>query len=148
MIGVITKTLEFSADIESVWKAITDQGELEKWFPERAQFDPQPGSLGWFEWEQWGRMPLRVETVEPPHHLAWSWSHNPGLAFDQENSTLVEWTLSEREEGGTLLELRESGFRSEKRYQENQGGWTAELGELADLLGGHIVERAAESAGN
>ncbi len=136
MIGVITRTLEFSAEIERVWKALTDPNELAKWFPERAEFDPRPGSLGWLEWEQHGRYPLRVETVEPPHRLSWSWSHNPGLAFDQEQSTLVEWTLTEREEGGTVLELRESGFRSEKDYHENQGGWTAELGELADLLEG------------
>jgi hypothetical protein len=35
-----------------------------------------------------------------------------------------------------LLELRESGFRTEAGCHENQGGWTAELGELAELLEG------------
>ena len=136
MIGVITRRLELSAEIERVWKALTDPNELAKWFPERAEFDPRPGTLGWLEWDQHGRYPLRVESVEPPHRLAWSWSHGPGLPFDAEQSTLVEWTLTARDEGGTLLELRESGFRSEKDYHENQGGWTAELGELADLLEG------------
>ena len=136
MSGVIRRTLEFNAEIDRVWKAHTDQDELAKWFPERAEFDPRPGSIGWLEWEKHGRYPLRVERVEPPHHLSWSWSHGPGLAFDEEKSTLVEWTLSEREEGGTLLELRESGFRSDKDYGENQRGWTSELGELADLLEG------------
>ena len=136
MSGIIKRALEFSSDIERVWKALTDPSEIAKWFSDRAEFDPRPGSLGWLEWDKHGRYPLRVEAVEPPHRISWSWSHNPGHDFDPENSTLVEWTLSEREEGGTLLELRESGFRTEAGYQENQGGWTAELAELAELLEG------------
>ena len=136
MSGVIKRALEFSSDIERVWKALTDPSEIAKWFSDRAEFDPRPGSLGWLEWDKHGRYPLRVEAVEPPHRISWSWSHNPGHDFDAENSTLLEWTLSEREEGGTLLELRESGFLTEADYQENQGGWTAELGELAELLEG------------
>ena len=136
MSGVITRALEFSADIERVWKALTDPREIAKWFSDRAEFDPLPGSFGWLEWDSHGRFPLRVEAVEAPHRISWSWSHNPGHDFDAEQSTLVEWTLSEREGGGTLLELRESGFRTESDYQENQRGWTAELGELVELLGG------------
>ena len=83
-----------------------------------------------------GRFPVRVETVEPPHRLAWSWNHDAGGDFDQETSTLVEWTLSAREEGGTLRELRESGFRTDVHYSENQDGWRAELGELVEFLEG------------
>lgn len=136
MSHVITRRLELDSDIEDVWKALTDPAELARWFPDRADFDTRPGSIGWLEWEKHGRYPLRVEAAQPPHRLSWRWSHRPGLPFDEKDATLVEWTLSEREDGGTLLELRESGFSSEKRYQENQGGWTAELGELADLLQG------------
>jgi len=133
---IITKTLEFGSDIERVWRAITDPSEIAKWFSDSAEFDPRPGSLGWLEWEKHGRYPLRVERVEPPHRISWSWSHNAGFEFDQEKSTLVEWTLTERDQGGTLLELRESGFRTESAYKDNQGGWDAELGELLELLEG------------
>ena len=133
---VIEKALEFSSDIERVWKALTDPREIAKWFSDRAEFDPRPGSLGWLEWDEHGRYPLRVELVQPPHRLSWSWSHNSGMEYDQEKSTLVEWTLTEREQGGTRLELRESGFTTESKYQENQRGWEAELGELVELLEG------------
>ena len=88
------------------------RSEIAKWFSDRAELDTKPGTFGWLEWEQHGRYPLRVEAVEPPNRISWSWSHNDGGEFDSEMSTLVEWTLSEREEGGTLLELRESGFTS------------------------------------
>ena len=133
---VIERRLELSSDIERVWKALTDPNELAKWFPDRAGLDPRPGGSGWLEWDDHGRYHIRVETVEPPHRISWSWNHGPGVEFDPEKSTLVEWTLSEREGGGTVLELRESGFPSEKEYRDNQGGWTAELGELADLFEG------------
>ena len=145
MSEIITRALEFSSDIERVWKALTDPSEIAKWFSDRVEFDPRPGSPGWLEWDKHGRYPLRVEAVEPPHRISWSWSHDPDHDFDPENSTLVEWTLSEREEGGTLLELRESGFRTEADYQENQGGWTAELGELAELLEGKQAVFASNS---
>jgi uncharacterized protein YndB with AHSA1/START domain len=131
---IVTKTLELSSEIDRVWEAITDPDEIAKWFSDRAEFDARTGSLGWLEWDDHGRYPLRVEVVEPPRRISWSWSHNPGFDFDPESSTLVEWTLSEREQGGTLLELRESGFRTEADCQENQRGWTAELGELVEFL--------------
>ena len=44
MIGVITRRLELSAEIERVWKALTDPNEHSKWFPERAEFDQSGGS--------------------------------------------------------------------------------------------------------
>lgn len=136
MSRVITRTFEFSSHIERVWRALTDPDEIGKWFSDRAEFDPRPGSLGWLEWDQHGRYPLRVEVVEAPHHISWSWSHNPGFEFDEEKATLVEWKLTERKEGGTILELRESGFRTEVDYEENQRGWTAELQELVEFLEG------------
>ena len=34
----------------------------------------------------------------------------------------------------TTLHLRESGFQTEKHQRENDGGWTQELGELAEHL--------------
>jgi uncharacterized protein YndB with AHSA1/START domain len=74
--------------------------------------------------------------VEPPNRISWSWSHNPGLDFDAEKSTLVEWTPAKLNTGGTLLELRESGFRTEADHQQNETGWTAELAELVELLEG------------
>ena len=140
---IINRKLEFSADIGRVWKAITDPNEIAKWFSDRVEFDPRPGSLGWLEWAEHGRYPLRVESVEPPHRISWSWSHDAGGEFDSEDSTLVEWVLTAQEAGGTLLELRESGFSSEKRFQENSGGWDAELGELAELLEGSRGATAA-----
>ena len=57
-----------------------------------------------------------------------------GGAFDDAQTTRVEWELTEREDGGTTLYLRESGFLTDSSRQENDGGWDQELGELVELL--------------
>ena len=46
MSEIITRALEFSSDIERVWKALTDPSEIAKWFSDRVEFDPRPGSPG------------------------------------------------------------------------------------------------------
>jgi len=49
-------------------------------------------------------------------------------------NTTVEWNLSVRPGGGTILVLRESGFGTEALRQGNDEGWDKELGELTDYL--------------
>ena len=57
-----------------------------------------------------GDFPMRVEKADPPHYLAYRWnSAFPGEELTEENSTLVEFTLTP-EDGGTRLRVVESGF--------------------------------------
>ena len=133
---VIEKRLEFEAPVERVWKAITDAGELALWFGHRAEIDLRPGGDGFMTWENHGRYAMRIEEVVAPNRLVWSWIHEPDQPFDSAPATRVEWMLSAREGGGTVLELRETGFLTDRHYGENQHGWDEELGELTALLGG------------
>jgi uncharacterized protein YndB with AHSA1/START domain len=75
-----------------------------------------------------------VEEVEPPRRLVWSWVHEAGVRFADAPATRVEWMLSARDDGGTTLRLRESGFRTDLHFSQNTDGWGEELGELHDLL--------------
>lgn len=81
-----------------------------------------------------GDSEMRVEEVEAPRRIVWSWVGEGGVAFDDAQTTRVEWELTEREDGGTTLYLRESGFLTDSSRQENDGGWDQELGELVELL--------------
>ncbi len=132
---VIERVLEFDASIERVWRAISDASELSKWFGDRVELDLVVGGDGAMDWDSHGSFAMRVEEVEPPRRLVWSWVHEPGVAFDDAPSTRVEWTLMPRPDGGTTLHLRESGFRTELHHQQNTEGWTEELGELRAFLG-------------
>lgn len=132
----IERTVEFDAPVERVWKAITDPGELSKWFGDRTELELTPGTHGAVIWDEHGTYAVRVEEVDAPRRFVWSWVHEPGVAFDYDASTRVEWRLTARDDGGTTLLLRESGFRTDLHHQQNTEGWTAELAELIELLGG------------
>lgn len=130
----IEKVLDFEASRERVWRAITDPAELSRWFGDEAELDLRPGGDGAMIWENHGRFAVRVEEVSKPHRLVWSWTHEPGAPFEAASSTRVEWELTAREDGGTTLRLRESGFTTLKHHEQNTEGWTAELAELESLL--------------
>lgn len=135
MIEAIEKRMEFDVAPERVWRALTDGGELAQWFPDTA-FDLSPGAKGAFVWKEHGSYPVRVEAFEPPSYLAWRWVSNPGTDVGSGSTTLVEFRLLPRDGGGTILDLRESGFERDKDREANVGGWKHEFGELAEFLAG------------
>ncbi|MFE4257819.1 SRPBCC domain-containing protein [Streptomyces sp. NPDC056883] len=80
---------------------------------------------------EYGEFPVRVEKVDPPTYLAYRWaSAFPGQELREDNSTLVEFTLS-REGDKTRLRVVESGFAAlagseelrDKALKDNTGGW-------------------------
>jgi uncharacterized protein YndB with AHSA1/START domain len=134
--AAIERTLELGAPRARVWKAITDPTELVRWFPNRAEWDLRPGGTGVFFWDGYGDFPIQVVTVEEPEYLAWRWGNQTDVGMEpSDETTLVEWWLDERPDGGTTLRLRESGFTTAQHREGNSQGWDEELGELADLLG-------------
>ncbi|MFG2310473.1 SRPBCC domain-containing protein [Streptomyces sp. NPDC048566] len=87
-----------------------------------------------------GDFPVRVEKVEPPTYLAYRWtSAFPGEDLREDNSTLVEFTLTP-EGDGTRLRVVESGFASlagseelrSRNVEDHSEGWPLELGALKE----------------
>jgi uncharacterized protein YndB with AHSA1/START domain len=79
-----------------------------------------------------GEVSVRVAKVEPPTYVAYRWaSAFPGEELREDNSTLVEFTLS-TEDGKTRLRVVESGFASlgtseevrDKTIRFNCDGWS------------------------
>ena len=87
-------------------------------------------------WDEHGSFAVRVDEVDPPKRLVWSWVHEADVSFDDAPATRVEWNLSPRDGGGTTLHLVESGFLTDLHQEQNRGGWEEELAELLELLGG------------
>lgn len=133
-VAAIERTLELQAAPEAVWRALTDPEQIAGWFSDAVQVKMEKGSEGWFVWQEHGRYAVRVEELDPGRRLTWRWARKPETPVDQGASTLVEWTLSPRDDGGTTLHLRESGFVREEDRQQNVEGWRAELAELQELL--------------
>ncbi|MEU4739230.1 SRPBCC domain-containing protein [Actinosynnema sp. NPDC023658] len=69
-----------------------------------------------------GEVAVRVEKVEPPTYVAYRWaSAFPGEGLREDNSTLVEFTLTSTEDGKTRLRVVESGFATLGTTEEARG---------------------------
>ncbi|MDO6445494.1 SRPBCC domain-containing protein [Colwellia sp. 1_MG-2023] len=135
-IDSIVRDVTFNASIEHVWQAITCPEKIQLWFGSAASFKLKEGELGYFEWQDEceGQFAMRIESIKAPHYFAWRWMHKQGVAFDEKQSTLVEWSLTSIENGGTALTLTESGFAQAKHRQENVAGWQQELTDLENYM--------------
>ncbi len=63
-----------------------------------------------------------------------TWARETDTPLDEATTTTVEWNLEPREDGGTTLHLRETGFVRPEDRQDNDDGWDKELGELVAYL--------------
>ena len=127
-----------AAPLERVWSLVAQPGF---WVADEASL---PGTVA-REGEsmvaknaEYGEFPVRVEKVDPPTYLAYRWaSAFPGEELRQDNSTLVEFTLS-RDGDKTRLRVVESGFAAlagseelrSKAVEDNTGGWPQVLDAL------------------
>ena len=127
-----------AASLERVWSLVAQPGF---WVADKASL---PGTVA-VEGEsmvaknaEYGDYPVRVEKVEPPTYLAYRWaSAFPGEELREDNSTLVEFTLTQ-DGDKTRLRVAESVFASlaapddvrRRAVQDNSGGWPEELDAL------------------
>ena len=135
-LAAIEKTVELDHGIDRVWRAISDPAELAQWFPNTsAEWELREQGEGRFTWTVDGKVfttTVRIEKLDPPTHLAFTWGHES----DDDPTTLVEWTLTARDDGGTTMHVRESGFRTEQHRAGNVEGWDSETAELVAFLDG------------
>lgn len=158
----IEKQIFLRAPIARVFSAISNSEEFGIWFGvafdgpfvagERltgkmrpTQVDPDVAKMQ----ESFEGMPFDVivERIEPPHLFSFRWhpyAIEPTADYSKEPSTLVEFRLTEVE-GGTQLEITESGFdrvpleRRAKAFTENEGGWEHQ----ANLVKKYVESHAA-----
>lgn len=139
MDDVIRTSAFIEAPIERVWRAIADHREFGAWF--KVALD-QPFAAGeastghithpGYEHIRWN---AEIVAIEPPRRLALRWhpyAIDPDVDYSHEPTTLVEFTLSERD-GGTEVEVVESGFaalpatRRDQAFRMNAQGWEQQL---------------------
>jgi uncharacterized protein YndB with AHSA1/START domain len=136
--------IDIDASPEQVWRALTDAGELVRWFPLDARVKPGAGGSMFWSWgENWAGE-MRIEGWEPPRRLLLTEQRQ---AFDATGRMLpgdpqpmaLEFTL-ETQAGKTRLRLVHSGFGSGENWDdelESTGaGWQHELRSLR-----HYVQR-------
>jgi uncharacterized protein YndB with AHSA1/START domain len=112
--------------VERVWRAVSDPGELERWFVARPEWTPKPG-------ERWEAMSESGEILEcePPTLLAWRWG---GERFRFELRAKGE---------GCLLTFTHV-FDDRALGAQHAAGWETYFARLdAHLAGGYLSEESA-----
>jgi uncharacterized protein YndB with AHSA1/START domain len=135
---VIEKQIEIAAPVEAVWKAITDGGELSRWFPLEARVEPWKGgkiSLSWgTDWE--GTAP--IEVWEPNRRFRW-------METVSGQPVAIEFTRESRG-SKTVVRIVQSSFASgaaweDEYFRSTNYGWGFMLFNLR-----HYLERHAGHA--
>jgi uncharacterized protein YndB with AHSA1/START domain len=135
-------TRVLSAPREEVYRAMTDPGELAKWWGPRGftapsvEFEPrvadsyriamQPPEGDLFH------LSGEFTEVDPPARLAYTFRWDPATPDDRE--TVVELTLEDRGDQ-TAVSITQGEFATEERRALHEGGWTDGFERLAELLG-------------
>jgi uncharacterized protein YndB with AHSA1/START domain len=132
--AAIEREVELRASPDRVWRALTDPRELAAWFGCTAEFDLRPSGSGHLEWPEHGRFAMRVEAVEAERRFAFRWARDRDVSLDDGISTLVEFTLEPRPDGGTVLRVRETGFVRPEDRSDNVEGWFGGFWSLAAHL--------------
>jgi hypothetical protein len=91
-----------------------------------------------------GRFAVRIDVVERPTYLSWTWTPVPDLAIDDATVRLhTQWSFEAREDGGTTVNLLETGHTEPEGYAMNDGGWDSDV--IAGLR--RVLGEPAPSAG-
>jgi uncharacterized protein YndB with AHSA1/START domain len=146
MANEIRRSTFIQAPIDRVWRAISDHREFGEWFKVALDQPFEAGKLSTghitypgYEHLKWN---AEVVVVEPPHRLSFRWhpyAIDPDFDYSNEPTTLVEFTLTERD-GGTNVEVVESGFdalpatRRDEAFRSNSGGWEEQMVNVREYL--------------
>lgn len=131
----IDKSIDIDADAATVFGLISRPG----WWINQGTIDPDPelrheGDLTVVVHPEYGEFRLETVASEPPNRVAFRWHHDKP-DDGKKRSTLVEFTIRDRAEGGVVLNVVESGFAGLQKPRaewlqdraNNDAGWDTEL---------------------
>lgn len=138
---VIETAVEIAAPAPSVWKAISDPRELERWFPLEARVAPGEGGEVFLSWGPPWEGAARIDAWEENRRL-----RTRGF-LEHGDASVVEYTLEARG-GRTTLRLVHSGFAEGGDWEDElfggtERGWRYELRSLRHYLERHAGEDRA-----
>jgi uncharacterized protein YndB with AHSA1/START domain len=143
----IEKQVLLRAPRSRVWQALVDYKQFSAWFGHELIDPIAPGAVvrARVKWENKdGIEPFfKVEAIEPERRFAFRWvpdEMDPALPYEQQAMTLVEFVLTEVEDG-TLLTHSESGYDKIPHAKRewlfrNDRGWTEQMRNIERYIAG------------
>ena len=144
-LGTIEREIYIEAPPEVVFEVVSSPDHLKEWWPDDAQYEPTPGSVGEIVFGDRNAdgavVPFTVVDARPPQTFSFRWTHPADEVAAAGNSLLVTFDLIPSG-GGTLLKMTETGFREmgwevavlEHQYAEHVSGWEFYLPRLASYV--------------
>lgn len=136
----VHRTIHISAPREKVWRTVTEPELVSQWFGQITLTGAGAGALGTIGWPGERRVPIRVETFDPPSEVSYRWCNDEGPipeTVDEQRSTVFRFTLVATTRG-TQLTVIETGFERASDpaglMADHRGGWDEELDKLVALL--------------
>ncbi|HSR69748.1 MAG TPA: SRPBCC family protein, partial [Acidobacteriota bacterium] len=111
--GQVSYSVDIGADRSTVYQALIDPRQLNRYIASDAEVEPRKGGVYNFGWKGGG--PIKILDLEPERKLAYSWNYHDG-------DTVVQWEL-EDSGGGTRLTIVHSGFAEDQDLEGYRCGW-------------------------
>ena len=131
--------IDIDATPARVWKALTDERELVRWFPLDARVEPGNGGSIFMSWRNEFAASMKILVWDPPRHLRTSWSFHQGDEITQ----VTDYDI-EGKGGSTLIRAVTSGFPLDASWdgwvEGTNRGWAFELRSLKHYLERHAGE--------
>jgi uncharacterized protein YndB with AHSA1/START domain len=149
------KRIIIDADIEDVWKALTEAEEITRWFSTEANVKPGEGGEIYLAWNDDFKGSSQISVWDPPNHLqtietreAWQASdpESPGAGtMGRPVQLSLDYHLS-TEKGKTVLRLVHSGFGQGKEWDDEfdaiKRGWGTMLLNLQKYSSQYVGHQA------
>jgi uncharacterized protein YndB with AHSA1/START domain len=136
----IDLTVEIPADLDTVWRALTDPKQLECWFPLKASGSTGPGGKLTLSWGPEMEWTTQVKVSEPPTHVQFE---DPADPSRPGAVSRIDFHCETRD-GRTVVRLVHSGFDAsadwDDQFTSTQNGWRYFLMNLR-----HYLERHADT---
>jgi uncharacterized protein YndB with AHSA1/START domain len=148
--NTIERSVLIRASRERVWRALSHAEEFGDWFGANLKgqrFVPGERARGnlTFAGYEHVMFDVWVDRVEPMDLLSYRWhpyAVDPAVDYNQEEPTLVTFTLKDAPGPAILLTVVESGFdkvppeRRSLAYRMNSGGWEVQMDKILRHVGG------------
>lgn len=121
----------FESSPRRVFAALTEPGELVRWFLSEATLEPRSGGPFAFTWLEGYHMESRLLELRKHRSVTFRWVD----ALPRGGTAVTRARFQIGKKGkGTLLRLRHSGFRDAAHYAECSARWAYYLTNLKSVL--------------
>ena len=132
----IDLTVETQAPPARVWSALTEPRDVAEWFTEASHLG-RVGDPYRLDFGEGSVVEGVITELEPGRRFAYTWTWSDAEPHEE---TLVAWTVSPLDEGGTEIRLvhdgwAEAGLDGTVR-DDHEGYWVGYLEDLAAVLAG------------